>query len=104
LNVKGDNFVKQLSVFRVASSHFNSRVSSLWPRNPVEQYCSCKTSYSDSLSFFKVFIYLFYVCEYSVVVFRHTRRGHQIPLQMVLSHHVVAGDWTRDLQKNSLCS
>jgi hypothetical protein len=29
LNVKGDNFVKQLSVFRVASSHFNSRVSSL---------------------------------------------------------------------------
>jgi hypothetical protein len=29
------------------------------------------------------------VCEYTV--FRHTRRGHQIPLQMVVSHHVVAG-------------
>jgi len=39
--------------------------------------------------FFKVFfskIYLLYI-----VVFRHTRRGHQISLQMVVSHHVVAG-------------
>ena len=24
-------------------------------------------------------------------VFRHTRRGHQIPLQMAVRHHVVAG-------------
>jgi hypothetical protein len=38
---------------------------------------------------FKRFIYLFYVFEYTV--FRHTRRGHQIPLQMVVSHYVVAG-------------
>jgi hypothetical protein len=36
-------------------------------------------------------IYLSYKCEYTVVVFRHPRRGHQIPLQMVVSHHVVAG-------------
>jgi hypothetical protein len=30
----------------------------------------------------KVFkkVYLFYVCEYTVDVFRHTRRGHRIPL------------------------
>jgi hypothetical protein len=35
---------------------------------------------------------LFYVCEYTVAVFRHTRRGHCIPLQMVVSHHVVAGN------------
>jgi hypothetical protein len=34
-------------------------------------------------SFLKIFIYLFYVYEYTVVVFRHTRRGHQISLQMV---------------------
>jgi hypothetical protein len=40
----------------------------------------------------KRFIYLFYVCEYTVAVFRHTRRGHQILLQMVVSHHVVAGN------------
>jgi hypothetical protein len=35
-------------------------------------------------------IYLFYVCDYTVAVFRHTRREHWIPLQMVVSHHVVA--------------
>jgi hypothetical protein len=28
---------------------------------------------------FYLFI-LFYVCEYTVTVFRHTRRGHQIPI------------------------
>jgi hypothetical protein len=43
------------------------------------------------LHFLKDYIYLFYVYEYTVAVFRHTRRGHQIPLQMVVSHHVVAG-------------
>jgi hypothetical protein len=36
------------------------------------------------------FVCLFYAYEYTVAVFRHTRRGHQIPLQMVVSHHVVA--------------
>jgi predicted metal-dependent hydrolase len=36
-------------------------------------------------------IYLFNVCECTVALFTHTRRGHQIPLQMVVSHHVVAG-------------
>jgi hypothetical protein len=41
---------------------------------------------------FKKKIYLFYLCEYTVAVFRHTRRGHQIPLQMVVSHHVVGGN------------
>jgi hypothetical protein len=38
--------------------------------------------------FFK--IYLFY--EYTIAVFSHTRRGHRIPLHMVVSHHVVAGN------------
>jgi len=43
-------------------------------------------------SFFQRFIYLFYVYEYTVSVFRHIRRGDRIPLQMVVSHHVVAGN------------
>jgi hypothetical protein len=30
---------------------------------------------------------LFYLYEYTVAVFRHIRRGHQISLQMVVSHH-----------------
>ena len=40
--------------------------------------------------FFK--IYLFNICEYIVAVFRHTRRGHQVLLQIVVSHHGVAGN------------
>jgi len=36
-------------------------------------------------------IYLLIIYKYTVAVFRHTRKGHQIPLQMVVSHHVVAG-------------
>ena len=38
------------------------------------------------------FLFLFYICEYTVNVFRHSRRGHWIPLQMVVSHLVVAGN------------
>jgi hypothetical protein len=38
---------------------------------------------------FKRFIYSF---GYTVAVFRHTRRGHRIPSQMVVSYHVVAGN------------
>jgi len=32
------------------------------------------------------------------------RRGHQVPLQMAVSHHVGAGNWTQDLWKSSQCS
>jgi hypothetical protein len=49
-------------------------------------------------NFFKRFIYLLcisglfiVICKYTVAVFRHTRRGHQILLRVVVSHHVVAG-------------
>jgi hypothetical protein len=38
--------------------------------------------------FFKT--YLLYVYEYTVAVFRHTRKGYQIPLEMVVSHHMGA--------------
>jgi hypothetical protein len=53
------------------------------------------------LFFFFLKIYLFIICKYTVAVFRHSRRGHQILLQMVVSHHVVAGIWTPDLRKSS---
>jgi hypothetical protein len=39
--------------------------------------------------FLKRFIYYLYIS--SLAVFRHPRRGHQISLRMVVSHHVVAG-------------
>jgi putative effector of murein hydrolase LrgA (UPF0299 family) len=44
----------------------------------------------DVQKFFLRFIYLLYVSTL-VVVFRYTRRGHQISLRVVVSHHVVAG-------------
>jgi hypothetical protein len=31
-----------------------------------------------------------FIYEYTVAVFRHSRRGHRIQLQVVVSHHVVA--------------
>jgi hypothetical protein len=34
--------------------------------------------------------YFFSLCESTVTVFRHTKKGYQILLQMVLSHHLVA--------------
>ena len=37
-------------------------------------------------------IYLVCLYEYTVAVFRDSRRGHQVPLQMVVSHHAVAGN------------
>jgi hypothetical protein len=42
-----------------------------------------------SFLFFK--ICLFTICKYTVAVFRHSRKGHQISLRMVVSHHVDAG-------------
>jgi hypothetical protein len=54
-----------------------------------------------SFFFIYLFIYLFIIYKYTVAVFRCTRRGHQISLQMVVSHHVVAGIWTSDLRKSS---
>jgi hypothetical protein len=31
------------------------------------------------------------ICKYTVAVFRHSRRGRQISLRMVVSYHVVVG-------------
>ena len=52
--------------------------------------------------FIYLFVYLFILCIW--VHWSCARRGHQIPLQMAVSHHVVAGNWTRDLWKESQCS
>jgi hypothetical protein len=51
--------------------------------------------------FFFLKIYLLIICKYTVAVFRHSRRGSQISLGMVVSHHVVAGTWTLDPRKSS---
>ena len=52
--------------------------------------------------FKKRFIYLIYRV-FCLHIYLHARRGHQTSLQMVVSHHVVAGNWTQSLWKNSRC-
>jgi hypothetical protein len=58
---------------------------------------------STNCGFFFKKPHLFYLYEYAVA-FRHNRREHEISLQIVVSHHVVAGNWTLDLWKGSQCS
>ena len=62
---------------------------------------SLSSSHFLFLFFFFLKIYLLIICKYTVAVFRHSRRGSQISLRMVVSHHVVAGIWTLDLRKSS---
>jgi hypothetical protein len=47
--------------------------------------------FSSPILFYFLKIYLFIICKYTVVVFRHSRRRSQISSRMVVSHHVVAG-------------
>ena len=63
--------------------------------------CVCVCIYISASSFFKD---LFISCVYTVAVFRLTRKGCRIPLQMVVSYHMVAGNSTQDLWKSSQCS
>ena len=44
------------------------------------------------------FFKFIYVYVYTVAIFRGTRRGHQIPLQMVVSCHMVAGNCSLEEQ------
>jgi hypothetical protein len=64
-------------------------------------FIAVKRHHDQGNSFFFLKIYLFIICKYIVAVFRHSRRGSQISLQVVVSHHVVAGIWTPDLRKSS---
>jgi hypothetical protein len=57
---------------------------------PLPQCCSVIMKVIGfGFCLFHLFIYVY---EYTVATFRHTRRGHHIPLQMVASHHVIAGN------------
>ena len=47
------------------------------------------------------FLFIFCLWVQCHSFFRNTRRGHQIPLQMVMSHLVVVGILTQDLWKKS---
>jgi hypothetical protein len=74
-----------------------------YPRqsSPPQKWWDQNTQHWGWAFFFFFKIYLFIICKYTVAVFRHSRRGRQILLRMVVSHHVVAGIWTPDLRKSS---
>jgi hypothetical protein len=75
----------------------------LTTEKPGQQILMMNFFFFEQSLFFLRFIY-FYLYEYTVTVFRHSRRGHQIPLQMAVSHHVVAGNCTQHFWKSSQCS
>jgi hypothetical protein len=79
-----------------------------WQRNNLSQRSMFLNNINSSLILNFVFIFLkdlfIIIWKYTVAVLRHTRRGHQISLRMVVSLHVVAGIWTQDLWKCSQCS
>jgi len=65
----------------------------------VDHFKKYLLTIADFSSFLTPMIFLFiaYISVLSLSLFRHTTRGHQISLQMVVSHHVVAGNCTQDL-------
>jgi hypothetical protein len=62
-------------------------------KDPIKLYLQrqvmAKVLHVEALSL-SLKIYLFNICKCIDTLFRHTRRGHQIPIRMVVSHHVVA--------------
>jgi hypothetical protein len=66
-------------------------------------YCGCTDGYEPSCGCWELNLgpllplaplapaQRFIIFKYTVAVFRHTRRGRQISLRMIVSHHVVAG-------------
>jgi hypothetical protein len=72
-----DNFGAEQRLPATPSLHLHSLLGSSWETTP-----QVVMIFFFNLFFFK--IYLFIICKYTVAVFRHS-------LQMVVSHHVVAG-------------
>jgi hypothetical protein len=79
------------------------RSSCLWDRHFTTLRAESPPQLYSHISFFFFFFkdLFIIICKYTVVVFRHSRGGSQISLQMVVSHHVVAGIWTLNLWKSS---
>jgi hypothetical protein len=94
-------FRDSLSKSKISNSSFPSKGECQnWAPETVICCLSWGKFYIHKPGFF-LKIYLFIICKYIVAVFRHSRRGSQISLWMVVSHHVVAGIWTLDLRKSS---
>jgi hypothetical protein len=61
----------------------------------------CATIPGPTSQLLNIYLFIYLFIYYTVAVLRHSRRGSQILLWVVVSHHVVAGIWTPDLRKSS---
>ena len=53
--------------------------------------------------FLRIYLFIMYTV-FCLHVYLQASRGHHISLQVVVSHHVVAGNWTHGLWQSSQCS
>jgi hypothetical protein len=82
-----DKHLLMSSFFRLLIPSFSFKFSV--PKRPSQEkplVFRKRAGWSLSLRF-----YLFTIYKHTVAVFRHTRRGRQISLPMVVSHHTIAG-------------
>jgi hypothetical protein len=80
-------------LFKIESDAARLVSNSLYRLKRVTGQCQLCVAHLPLLAslFFFLKIYSFIICKYTVAVFRHSKRGSQISLRMVVSHHVVAG-------------
>jgi hypothetical protein len=71
----------------------------LAPRSALPLSYSSAEEVSTTYQYYNITYLLLVIWGHCSCLQTHTRRGHQIPLQMVVSHHVVAGNWTQDLSE-----
>jgi hypothetical protein len=62
------------------------------PSEEQSVFLTAEPSFQPALFCCVFFLRFFYTYEYTVFVFRHIRRGHRNSLEMVVSHHVAAGN------------
>jgi hypothetical protein len=70
---------------------------------PVNPTCSGQLSLLSPWSLWPKDLFII-IHKYTTAVIGRARRGHQIRLRMVVSHHVVPGICTQDFWKSSQCS
>jgi hypothetical protein len=64
-------------------------------QNPLERGVSLtsESSFQPRSLFVRLFVFIYFIYdEYTAAVFRHSGRRHRIPLLMVVSHPVFAGN------------
>jgi hypothetical protein len=57
----------------------------------LARICSNLDVHTPTMGLLFFFLIFIIICKYTVAIFRSTRRGCQISLQMVVSHQVAAG-------------